>query len=40
MLSLKEASMDEKKTLKVLGWSIGGLVGFMFVLNAFALAMQ
>jgi hypothetical protein len=32
--------MDEKQTLQVLGWSIGGLVGFMFVLNAFALAMR
>lgn len=32
--------MDEKQTLQVLGWGIGGLVGFMFVLNAFALAMR
>ena len=32
--------MDEKQTLHVLGWSIGGLVGAMFVLNAFALAMR
>ena len=31
--------MDEKQTLQFLGWSIGGLVGVMFVLNAFALAM-
>jgi hypothetical protein len=32
--------MDEKRTLQVLGWSIGGLVGAMFVFNAFALAMR
>ena len=31
--------MDDKQTLQFLGWSIGGLVGVMFVLNAFALAM-
>ena len=32
--------MDEKHTLQVLGWSNGGLIGFMFVLNAFALAIR
>jgi len=29
--------MDEKQTLKLLGWSIGGLVALMFVLNGLAL---
>ena len=32
--------MDEKQTLQVLSWSIGGIVGFMFVLDAFALTMR
>jgi hypothetical protein len=32
--------MDETRTLQVLGWSIGTLVGAMFVLNAICLAMQ
>lgn len=30
--------MDERRTLKVLGWSVGGIVGLMFLLNAIALA--
>jgi hypothetical protein len=32
--------MDEKRTLQISGWSIGALVGAMFVFNAFALAMR
>jgi hypothetical protein len=30
--------MDERHTLALFGWAIGGVVGLMFVLNAFALA--
>jgi hypothetical protein len=30
--------MDERRTLTLLGWSVGGVVGIMFLLNAFALA--
>jgi hypothetical protein len=30
--------MDEQRTLALLGWIVGGLVGLMFVLNAIALA--
>jgi hypothetical protein len=29
--------MDERKTLKILAWSVGSIVGLMFVLNAYAL---
>lgn len=30
--------MDERRTLAILGWTVGGLVGLMFLLNAIALA--
>jgi hypothetical protein len=30
--------MDEQRTLALLGWSIGGIVGTMFLLNGLALA--
>lgn len=30
--------MNERRTLAVFGWTIGGVVGLMFVLNAFSLA--
>jgi hypothetical protein len=30
--------MDERRTLMVLGWSVGGIVGLMFLLNAIALS--
>ena len=30
--------MGEHLTLSILGWAIGGVVGALFVLNAFALA--
>jgi hypothetical protein len=30
--------MDERRTLSLFGWTIGAVVGLMFVLNAFALA--
>jgi hypothetical protein len=30
--------MDERHTLALFGWTIGAVVGLMFVLNAFALA--
>lgn len=30
--------MDEQRTLALLGWGIGGIVGTMFLLNAVALA--
>ncbi len=35
-----EISMTERRTLQMLAWSIGGLVGTLFLLNAFALATQ
>lgn len=31
--------MDERRSLAVLGWTIGGIVGLMFGLNAVALAL-
>jgi hypothetical protein len=31
--------MDEAHTLKFLGWTIGGIVGAVFVLNAIALSL-
>jgi hypothetical protein len=30
--------MDERRTLALLGWTVGGVVGLMFLLNAIALA--
>jgi hypothetical protein len=30
--------MDERQTLRILAWSIGGLFGVVFLLNALALA--
>jgi hypothetical protein len=30
--------MDERRTLSLLGWTIGGVVGAVFVLNAIALS--
>lgn len=32
-------TMDERQTLRVMAWSIGGLVGVLFFLNAVALSM-
>jgi hypothetical protein len=32
-------AMDETRTLSILGWIIGGVVGVVFVLNAIALAL-
>ena len=31
--------MDERRTLSLLGWTIGGVVGAVFVLNAVALSL-
>jgi hypothetical protein len=31
--------MDERHTLRFLGWTIGGVVGAVFVLNAIALSL-
>jgi hypothetical protein len=31
--------MDERQTLRILAWSIGGVVTIMFVLNAVALSL-
>jgi hypothetical protein len=31
--------MDERRSLAVLGWTVGGIVGLMFTLNAVALAL-
>jgi hypothetical protein len=31
--------MDERRTLSLLGWTIGGVVGAVFVLNAIALSL-
>jgi hypothetical protein len=30
--------MDEAQTLRLLGWTVGGIVGALFVLNAIALS--
>jgi hypothetical protein len=30
--------MDERRSLALLGWTVGGVVGLMFALNAIALA--
>ena len=30
--------MDERRTLAILAWSVGGVVGTMFILNAVALS--
>jgi hypothetical protein len=30
--------MDEAHTLRLLGWTVGGIVGAMFVFNAIALS--
>ena len=32
--------MSEQRTLQILAWGLGGLVGILFILNAIALAMQ
>jgi hypothetical protein len=31
--------MNEAQTLRILGWSVGGIVGAVFVLNAIALSL-
>jgi hypothetical protein len=31
--------MDERRTLSLLGWTIGGVIGAVFVLNAIALSL-
>lgn len=31
--------MDERRSLAVLGWTVGGIVGLMFALNGVALAL-
>lgn len=31
--------MDERRSVTLLGWTVGGIVGVMFVLNAVALAL-
>lgn len=31
-------TMDERKTLKILAWAVGGVVGMMFILNGIALS--
>jgi hypothetical protein len=31
--------MDEAATLRLLGWTVGGVVGVVFLLNAIALAL-
>jgi hypothetical protein len=38
MLLLETHTMNERRTLALFGWTIGGVVGLMFVLNAFSLA--
>ena len=32
-------AMDEAQTLRILGWTVGGIVGAVFVLNAIALSL-
>lgn len=31
--------MDERRSVALLGWTVGGIVGVMFMLNAVALAL-
>lgn len=31
--------MDERRSLALLGWTVGGIVGLMFMLNAIALSL-
>ncbi|MFZ2065099.1 MAG: hypothetical protein WAV27_03880 [Xanthobacteraceae bacterium] len=31
--------MDERRSLALLGWTVGGIVGLMFTLNGIALAL-
>jgi len=31
--------MDERRSLALLGWTVGGIVGLMFALNAIALSL-
>jgi hypothetical protein len=31
--------MDERRSLALLGWTVGGIVGLMFTLNAIALCL-
>jgi hypothetical protein len=31
--------MDERRSLAILGWTVAGVVGLMFALNAIALAL-
>jgi hypothetical protein len=38
ILRLESHTMNERRTLTLFGWTIGGVVGLMFVLNAFSLA--
>jgi hypothetical protein len=32
--------MDERRTLSILGWIVGGIIGIVFILNALSLAPQ
>lgn len=31
--------MDERRTLAILAWAVGSVVGFMFILNGIALSL-
>jgi hypothetical protein len=33
-----EPTMDERRTLKILAWTVGSVVGMMFILNGIALS--
>ena len=35
----RKLAMDETRTLSILGWTIGGVVATVFILNAIALAL-
>jgi hypothetical protein len=32
------STMDERRTLKILAWTVGSVVGMMFILNGIALS--
>jgi hypothetical protein len=32
--------MDERRTLSILGWTVGAIIGLAFILNGIALSMS
>jgi hypothetical protein len=39
LTSKGDIAMDERRTLSILGWAIGSVVGVVFILNAIALSL-